>query len=146
LSSTTQDWLFDDILISTEKERLEIQVIFNFITHSYWAKGRSKESVQRSIENSLCFGAYRRSIQVGFARVLTDYTAVAYLMDVFVLEELRGRGIGRLLIECALNHPDLKVVKWFLKTSDAHSLYEKFGFTPLKDHNSLMVKHQQKLD
>jgi GNAT superfamily N-acetyltransferase len=109
-----------------------VEAVHRFLAASYWAKGIPPETVQRSIENSLSFGLYRGEEQAGFARVITDKATFAYLCDVFVLEEFRGRGLGKWLIEAVSRHPDLQGLRrWVLATLDAHGLYQQFGFTPL---------------
>lgn len=115
--------------ISTDGERLDIPLIHGFLTTSYWAAGRSLDVVDKSIRNSLCFGAYCDDRQVAFARLITDRAVFAYLADVFVIPEYRGRGIATKLLEAILEHPELKDVRLFrLGTRDAHGLYERFGF------------------
>jgi len=121
--------------ISTDKSKLDISMIHDFLCHrSYWAKGRSRETVARSIQNSLCFGLYDEyDHQIGFARVVTDFAVFAWLMDVFVLEKFRGKGLGKKLIQEITNHPQLQgLKKWGLATDDAFGLYEKFGFVKIK--------------
>ena len=106
---------------------------------SYWCPGVSREVVDRSIENSLCFGAYHRGDQVGFARVVTDRATFAHLMDVFVVEGHRGTGLGKRLVEAVVGHPDLQGLRVFtLATADAHALYERFGFRRVADPGRLM--------
>lgn len=119
--------------LSTDPARLQPAVIHDYLTnHSYWAKNIPLEIVQRSLENSLCFGLYHAETQVGFARVTTDRATFAYLADVFVLPEHRGRGLSKWLVETILAHPDLQGFRrWMLGTADAHGLYAEFGFTPL---------------
>jgi len=115
--------------VSTDKTRLDIPLIHDFLSQrSYWAKGRAIEVVQVSIENSLCFGVYEGSRQVGFARVVTDYATFSWLCDVFILETHRGRGLGKWLVETVVGCPGLKNTRRFLlATSDAHDLYAKYG-------------------
>lgn len=117
--------------LSTDDDRLDVDLVHAFLSQaSYWAKGRSRETVVRSIQNSLCFGVYKGSAQVGFARVITDYAVRAYIADVFIVPEHRGSGLGKWLVEAILSHPSLQdVSRWSLDTMDAHGLYEKFGFT-----------------
>jgi GNAT superfamily N-acetyltransferase len=133
-----------EFLISTDRARLAIDVIHEFLTNSYWAKGISREVVERSMEHSLCFGVYDGSgAQVGFARVISDFATVAYLGDVFVLESHRGRGLSKWLMECVTQHPALQNLRrWILLTGDAHGLYSKFGFTPVKSPESYMELHR----
>ena len=116
-------------MLSTDRERLDLDVIHGFLTECYWAKGISREIVARSMENSLCFGIYSRNQQVGFARVISDFATYAYIADVFVLDAYRGRGLGKWLMECIMQHPRLQGLRrWSLVTDDAHGLYAKFGF------------------
>jgi GNAT superfamily N-acetyltransferase len=134
----------DEFTISTDPARLDLEVIHDFLTNSYWAKGIPREIVARSIEHSLCFGVYDGSgAQVGFARVVSDYATVAYLGDVFVLETQRGRGLGKWLMECIMRHPMLQNLRrWILLTRDAHGLYAQSGFTPVKSPERYMELHQ----
>ena len=134
----------DEFLISTSSERLSLDVIHGFLTSCYWAKGISREVVERSIEHSLCFGVYDGAeAQVGFARVVSDFATVAYLGDVFVLESHRGRGLSKWLMECIMQHPALQNLRrWILLTRDAHGLYSQFGFTPLKAPERYMELHR----
>lgn len=126
-------------LISTDKKKLDIKVIYGFLSNSYWAKNRSLKTTKISLKNSLCFGLYHKGRQIGFARVITDYATYAYLADVFILEEHRGRGLSKWLMEVILNYGGIQNLRrWFLATKDAHKLYEKFGFTSLKEPEKLM--------
>jgi GNAT superfamily N-acetyltransferase len=121
-----------EYLISTDASLLDLKVIHDFLSSSYWAAGVPKSVMERSIENSLCFGVYRGEEQAGFARVVTDHATFAYLADVFVLEEHRGRGIGKWLVEVVISHPDLQGLRrWMLATRDAHDLYRRYAFTEL---------------
>ena len=153
-----------EFLISTDRTRLDLEVIHGFLTDCYWAKGIPREIVGRSIEHSLCFGIYhdvagksslkptsgssgaptsRSSSQVGFARVISDFATVAYLGDVFVLDAYRGRGLGKWMMECIMQHPSLQGLRrWILLTRDAHGLYSQFGFTPVKVPERYMERHQ----
>ena len=133
----------EKITISTDKTKLDIAQIYEFLNErSYWAKGRSLETVQKSIQHSLCFGAYdENGNQLGFARVATDYAVFGWLMDVFVLEQHRGKGIGKKLIEAIVNHPDLKnLSRLGLGTADAHGLYRQYGFTGLSKPANAMER------
>jgi len=129
------------IEVSTDKTRLDIPFIQNFLKDIYWAAGRTIEEVQTSIDASFCFGIYLDGEQIGFARVVTDYVVFAYLMDVFIDEKHRGKGYSCILIEAMMKQPELQQVKiWRLATSDAHFLYEKFGFKPLATPEKMMEK------
>ena len=120
-----------DLLISTDQARLDLDVIHNFLTNSYWAKGIPREVVVRSIQHALCFGVYQSDGQVGFARVISDFATIAYVGDVFVVESHRGRGLGKWLMECIAQHPALQNLRrWILTTRDAHGLYSQFGLLP----------------
>jgi GNAT superfamily N-acetyltransferase len=131
-----------EFVISTDPERLDLNVIHGFLTECYWAKGIPREVVARSIENSLCFGLYDNSKQAGFARVISDYATYAYVGDVFVLESYRGRGPGKWLMECIMQHPRLQGLRrWSLVTEDAQRLYAQFGFTPLQAPERHMELH-----
>jgi GNAT superfamily N-acetyltransferase len=132
-----------EFLISTDRERIDLSVVHTFLTNCYWCKGISKEIVARSIKHSLCFGIYEGSAQIGFARVISDFATIAYLGDVFVLEQFRGRGLSGWLMECIVQHPALQGLRrWILLTRDAHGLYAKFSFTPLKDPDRYMELHR----
>jgi GNAT superfamily N-acetyltransferase len=128
-----------EIEISTDPSRLDINIIYGFLTRSYWAEQIPRAIVERSLANSICFGAYRGNAQIGFARVISDEATYAYLADVFVLEPFRGRGVGSLLMECITSHPDLQGLRrWTLLTRDAHGLYRRFGFDEPKNPERFM--------
>ncbi len=128
-------------IISTDPRRLDIQVICGFLQNSYWAKGRPRSAIKKSIEHSLCFGVYLGKQQVGFARVISDFAVFAYLADVFVLPEHQGRGVAQKMLKAILAHPQLRKVRVFqLATRDAHKLYAKFGFKPLADPQRQMKR------
>jgi N-acetylglutamate synthase-like GNAT family acetyltransferase len=120
--------------ITTEKEKFDVEFIHSFLTRSYWAEGISKEVIKRSIEGALCFGLFENDKQIGFARMITDKATFAYLADVFIIEEYRGRGLSKWLMEVIMSHPSLQGLRrMMLATKDAHGLYEKFGFTALNN-------------
>jgi GNAT superfamily N-acetyltransferase len=128
-----------DIVISTDKALLNTEVIYNFLTGSYWGSERTLQVIKKSIQNSLCFGVYLDGEQIGFARVITDYAIFAYLADVFILEKNRGNGFSKKLLKYILGYPDLQNIKrWMLATRDAHDLYKKFGFRQLKNPERFM--------
>jgi N-acetylglutamate synthase-like GNAT family acetyltransferase len=127
------EWRRGDYVISTDKARLNLEVIHHFLTTSYWAQDISLERVKRALEHSLTFGIYRENQQVGFARLVTDYATFAYLDDVFILEPFRGQGLSTWLLDVIRTHPDVQGLKrWLLLTRDAHGLYQKTGFTALQ--------------
>jgi len=132
-------------LISTDRSKLNVEAIHDYLCHkSYWAKGRSMERVKKSIDNSICFGLYDSDDKMlGFARVVTDKVVFAYLMDLFVLEEHQGKGVGTMLVKHIVEHPDLQVRLWFLATKSAHGMYEKFGFSGLSDPERYMFKRDE---
>ncbi|MEZ5103929.1 MAG: GNAT family N-acetyltransferase [Draconibacterium sp.] len=128
------------IQISNDKEKLDIQMIHQFLSkESYWAKERNIETIKLSIENSLCFGLFNDDEQIGFARVVTDYAVFAYIMDVFVRADYRGKGYGKMMMRAIMSHEKLQNVHRFgLGTEDAHGLYQQFGFTLLSKPQKMM--------
>jgi len=132
-----------DFYISTDKAKMDIDMIHQYLSvDSYWAKGIPREKVEKSIANSFCFGVFQKEKQIGFAKVITDFTTIAYLADVFILEEFRGLGLSKLLMESIMNHPELQGLRrWILLTVDAHELYKKFGWNSIKDPSRWMEIH-----
>ncbi len=129
------------IAVSKDKSKLDIFFIQNFLKDVYWASGRTIEEVQTTIDSSLCFGIYLDEKQIGFCRVITDYVVFAYVMDVFIDENHRGKGYSSILVEAMMTEPQLEQVKiWRLATSDAHFLYQKFGFNSLAHPEKMMEK------
>jgi len=120
--------------VSTDKNLLDVDVIHRFLSEeSYWANRRTREQTVIAIENSICFGVYEGSKQVGFCRVVSDRATFAYLGDVFVLPEYRGKGLSKMMVEAAVSHLELQGLRrWLLATKDAHGLYEQFDFAPLR--------------
>jgi GNAT superfamily N-acetyltransferase len=137
---TTNDSSFE---VSTDQSRLDIPMIYRFLSEqSSWAVGISRPIVERAIENSLCFGGFLDGRQIAFARVITDFATFANLVDVFVLPEYRGHGYGKQLVAVVLRHPSLQRLRRFmLATSDAQGLYERFGFTPPRNPETLMERY-----
>ena len=132
----------DSFTISTNKEKLNISYIHQFLAQSYWAENIPIEIVQRSIEGAVCFGVYDVEQQIGFARVITDKATFAYLADVFIDERYRGRGLSKWLMKTIMSHPELQGFRnWFLGTRDAHGLYAQFGFRPLENPERIMRKN-----
>jgi GNAT superfamily N-acetyltransferase len=116
-----------------------VVAIHGYLSRAYWSEGIPRDIVEKAIANSLCFGLFHGENQIGLARVITDRATYAYLCDVYVLEEFRGKGFGVWLMECVMSHPDLQGLRRFsLATRDAHGLYEKFGFAELKKPESQM--------
>ncbi len=131
-----------DYEISTDPRRLDLGLIHDFLSRSYWSPGIPRAVVERGIAHSLCFGIYQGSRQVGFARVITDRASFAYLADVFVVEAHRKKGLAKWMIEAIIGHPDLQGLRRFLlATRDAHALYQRFGFTSLAKPDGLMEIH-----
>ena len=129
------------ITVSTDKSKLNVPFIQNFLKDVYWAAGRTMEEIRITIDASFCFGIYLDDEQIGFCRVITDYVVFAYVMDVFIDEKYRGKRYSSILIEAMLTEPKLQQVKiWRLATSDAHFLYEKFGFKSLAHPEKMMEK------
>ena len=129
--------------ISTDSSKMDVDLIHTYLCQkSYWAQGRSKDLVKKSIANSLCFGAFTQSgEQVGFARIATDYVVFAWLMDVFVVDDFKGQGIGQQLLQAILTHADLKAVNGIgLRTNDAQNFYRKYGFDTIAEPNTWMFK------
>lgn len=130
-----------DFIISTNPARLDFDAICDFLSRAYWAKGRPRPATERAYASSLVFGLYDGRRQIGVARVVSDTIIFAYMMDVFVHEDYRGRGLGTWLIETVLTHPDLKDVRrWMLATDDAHELYNRFGFERLDKPGNWMQR------
>jgi N-acetylglutamate synthase-like GNAT family acetyltransferase len=139
-------WRKDGFEISTDPAQIDVAAVHGFLTGSYWAKGIPRAIVERSIQNSMCFGIYREKQQAGFARVITDRATFAYLADVFVAPEFRGLGLSKWLMECITAHPDLQGLRrWSLITRDAHGLYRRFGFEPLSAPERWMEKHAPRI-
>jgi len=132
----------DEFTISTDKQRLDLAVIHKFLSEdSYWARERSIEQTKTAIENSICFGLYVGDKQIGFARVVSDKATFAYIGDVFVLSEYRGRGLSKWLMQVIVDHPELQGLRrWVLATKDAHGLYAQFEFSELRHPDRWMEK------
>ena len=130
----------DGFIISTDKLKLDIVSIHQYLyREAYWCKNVPLEIVKRTIEGSVCFGMYHNDRQVGFARVITDNASFGYLADVFIINEYRGRGLSKWLMQCILGHPELQGFRsWLLGTRDAHGLYSQFGFKPLEHPERFM--------
>ena len=133
----------NDYFISTDKTRLDIPLIHKFLSQeAYWCRNIPIDIVQRSIENSVCFGVYQAENQVGFARVITDFATFGYLADVFILPEHRGQGLSKQLMAFIMSYPPLQGLRrLMLVTYDAHGLYEQFGFKPIDNpENTMNIK------
>ena len=118
-----------EVEVSTDRARLDIALIHAYLsTSSYWAQGRSRAEVERSLAHSLCFGLFTPARQIGFGRVVTDYTVFGYLADIFVLPGYQGQGLGTRLVQAMLEHPDIRGLRLLLRTRDAHAFYASLGF------------------
>jgi GNAT superfamily N-acetyltransferase len=128
--------------LSTDPDGMDVDAIHAYLSgESYWARGIPRETVARSIRNSLCFGVFDGDAQVAFARVVTDRATYAYLCDVYVLPAYRGRGISKWMMEAVIAHPELQGLRrWGLATQDAHGLYAQFGFRPLERPERFMER------
>jgi GNAT superfamily N-acetyltransferase len=127
--------------VSSDRARIDVAFVHRHLNTSYWARGRSRAIVERSIRHSLCFGVYRQGQQVAFGRAITDLAVFAYFADIFVVPEYRGRGVGKALVAAMLAHPELRGVPIMLRTRDAHGLYQAFGFEELARPNEMMVRY-----
>ena len=141
MNDEPREWVRGDFLISTDRQRLDMKIVHGYLASSYWASGMPRAVLERGIENSLTFGIYQLDEQIGFARVITDLATYAYLSDVFVLEEHRGQGLSKWLIECILAHPELQGLRRFaLFTRDAQGLYERYGFAPARSPSTYLER------
>ena len=137
------EWTKNDFIITIDKSKIEATYVHHFLSHSYWAKDIPMETVQKSIEGSLCFSVFYLNQQIGFARVITDEATFAYLADVFIDENFRGRGLSKWLMEIIVSYPSLQGLRRFLlATRDAHDLYKQFGFESLKNTDRWMEIHK----
>ena len=137
-----KEWRKGEYLLSTDRSKIDVEIVHRFLTHSYWAESIPLEVVEKSIDHSLCFAIYRHQKLVGFARVISDFATFAYLADVFIVPEERGKGLSTWLIETIMNYPELQGLRRFtLATRDAHGLYERFGFTLFDKPERWMQKH-----
>lgn len=140
-------WRKGDFQISTDQKLLDITVVHNFLAmQSEWARGIPLSILRRSLRNSLCFGVFHKAQQIGLARVISDYATIAYLGDVFIVPEFRGRGLSKWLMECVISHPNLQNLRrWILVTEDAHGLYKKYGFRQLENPDGFMELHNKRV-
>jgi GNAT superfamily N-acetyltransferase len=131
--------------ISTDKAKLDLKAVHHFLaTQSYWCLNIPFEKVEKAAANSLCFGLYNNAEQVGYARVITDYSTVAYLGDVYVLSAYRGRGLSKWLLQTIMAHPELQGLRrWILATKDAHGLYKQYGWQPVANPEKWMEVHNK---
>jgi len=136
------EWKKDGYLLSTDRAKIGVAAVHQFLSHSYWAEGIPLELVKRSIDNSLSFGMYNQQKLIGFARVITDFTTFAYLADVFIIPDERGKELSKWLMQVIVDHPCLQGLRRFtLSTRDAHGLYAQFGFFPFDKPERWMQKY-----
>ena len=137
------EWKRNHLLVSTDPAKQDAEAVHAFLTRAYWCEGIPRETVERALRNSLCFGLFDGAAQVGLARVVTDYATFAYLCDVYVRESHRGLGLGKWLIECVLAHSQLRGLRRInLVTRDAHQLYGRFGFKAFAHPEGWMELHK----
>jgi GNAT superfamily N-acetyltransferase len=136
------DWRRDEYEISTDPGRIDLDRTHQFLSEeAYWSPGVPRDVVSRAIEGSIVFGVYRGQIQVGMARVVTDKATFAWLCDVWIDADERGKGLGKFLMECVKAHPDLQGLRrWMLATRDAHGLYAQYGFTPVQPGSFMEIR------
>jgi len=131
----------ENFTISTDPSRLNLDAIADMLSRAYWAQGRTRETIVRSLQHSLVFGLYDGFHQIGLARVASDYATFAWLCDVFIHEDYRGQGLGKWLLETVHGYPDLQGLRrWLLATKDAHGLYSQFGWVPLDSPERWMMR------
>ncbi|VEF49786.1 GCN5-like N-acetyltransferase [Bacillus freudenreichii] len=121
------EWTKDQFVLSDQQEKLDMDTVCRLLASTYWAADRPRETIVKSIENSITFGIYTEERQIGFARVATDKAVFSWLMDVVIDEPYRGNGLGKWLMDCILEHPDIRETNMSLKTEDAHLFYERYG-------------------
>lgn len=134
----------DEFKLSTDRGLLDVDLIWEFLSdEAYWSKGIKRSRIEKAINNSICFGVYHGKKQIGFARVISDYSILAYVLDMFIIEDYRSKGHGSWLIKCMMEHPDLKRVRrWMLRTHQQHGLFEKFGFEVFGEPQTVMTRIQ----
>ncbi|MBS4196067.1 GNAT family N-acetyltransferase [Lederbergia citri] len=133
------EWFKDNFTISDDIENIDLDVVLLLLSNTYWASDRTKETIEKSINNSMAFGVYDKDKQIGFARVVTDKTVFSWILDVVIDENYRGRGLGKWLMTCILEHPEIKHTSFALATLDAHDFYKKFMF---KENTYMRLKKE----
>lgn len=135
----------DGFCISTEKARLDVKAIHHFLsTEAYWCLNIPFSKVEVALEHSLNFGLYFREKQIGYARVISDFSSIAYIGDVYVLPEFRGKGLSKWLMQIIMEYPELQGLRrWILSTADAHGLYKQFGWVPVANPERWMEVHNR---
>jgi GNAT superfamily N-acetyltransferase len=128
LGQFEMEWHREEFIITDDRSKVQIDVVADLLAKTYWGHKRSREVVENLIPNSLCFSLFRNQEQIGFARVVSDFTVFSWVSDLVIDDKYRGRGLGRWFMECILNHPGIEKTQFVLQTTHAHGLYEKFGF------------------
>jgi len=126
--ASAMEWTRDEYCVSDDRARLDVPVVWGLLRATYWAGERTREAMDTAIEHSLCLGLFHQGRQVGFCRAVTDHVTFTWICDVVIHPEHRGRGLGKWLVECLINHPALQTRAQCLATRDAHGLYERYGF------------------
>ncbi|WP_339663470.1 GNAT family N-acetyltransferase [uncultured Polaribacter sp.] len=133
--------IMDDLYFSSDRNDMDLGLIFNFLKKTYWGNLRTLEEQKKANENTLNFGLFKNGKQIAFSRIMTDKVFFAYVLDVFVIHDEQGKGYSKILMDYIMKDPELqKIDKWILATKDAHALYEKFGFEKIKKPEMLMEK------
>lgn len=122
------EWSNGEYLLSDDKQRLDLDAVMGLMAMSYWANDRPRHVMDKALRHSVCFGLYHRGQLAGFARAVTDHATFTWVCDVILHPDHRGRGLGKWMMKCYLEHPDLQTISYHLRTEDAHGLYEQFGF------------------
>ncbi len=137
------DWTRDGYTITTDPHRIDHEAVYRFLADSYWAAERPTEVIDRSLDASLTFSLLHDDRQVGMARVVSDQATFAWLCDVYIDADHRGKGLGQWLVSVVIEHPDLRdIQRWMLGTTHSHSLYARFGFTPLPEPGRFMIRRK----
>ena len=137
-----------EFIVSSDPAKLDMAFTHHWLANEvYWSQGLPLNVFKRMVDNSLCFGVYHQAgKQIGFGRVITDYTTFAWLTDVFIIDEYRGKGLSVFLLNCILDHPELKILRrWLLGTDHAHELYRKFGFGNLDHPENFLTRHRNQM-
>jgi len=122
------EWYKDEYVITDDRTKVDVNKVVELLSDTYWASDRSPALVSKSIKNSICFSIFHNNTQIGFGRVVTDFAVFAWIADIIIHPEHRGKGLGKFLMSIVVNHPDIPKSLQLLKTKDAHALYKKFGF------------------
>lgn len=122
------EWAQDTFTISDQRDKVDLDIVAGLLHETYWGKARPRNVVEKLIKSSLCFSLYSSTKQIGFARVVTDYTVFSWLSDLVIAPDFRGRGLGQWLSECIISHPDLEKTQFVLQTTTAHAFYKRLGF------------------